>query len=68
MLTVDARGLRCPLPLVKTKIAMEQLTAGDSVLVLATDPEAEIDLAAWAGDEGHAFRIRGPGEYELTKG
>ena len=68
MLTVDARGLVCPLPLVKAKIAMEPLTAGDSLLVLATDPEAEIDLAAWADDAGHAFRIRGPGEYELTKG
>jgi tRNA 2-thiouridine synthesizing protein A len=66
--TVDARGLVCPLPLVKTKLAFESLTAGDTLLVLATDPEAPIDLAGWADQHGHAFRERAPGEYELTKG
>jgi tRNA 2-thiouridine synthesizing protein A len=65
--TVDARGLKCPLPLVKTKLAMEELAPGDSVRVLATDPEAPIDLAGWAGKEGHSFRELGPGEFELTK-
>lgn len=65
---VDARGLRCPLPLVKTKLALEELEPGASVLVLATDPEAPIDLAAWAASAGHAFREHAPGEYELTKG
>jgi tRNA 2-thiouridine synthesizing protein A len=65
--TVDARGLKCPLPLVKTKLAIEELAPGETVRVLATDPEAPIDLAAWAGDTGHSFRETGPGEYELTK-
>ncbi len=68
MHTVDARGLRCPLPLVKTKLAMEGLAPGESVRVLATDPEAPIDLAAWAGEEGHAYRELSAGEFELTKG
>ena len=68
MTTVDARGLVCPLPLVKTKLAMERLAPGELLVVLATDPEAPIDLAAWAADEGHAYRERDPGEYELTKG
>ena len=49
------------MPLVMTKVAMEDLSAGDELLVLATDPEAAIDLAAWAADEGHAFAER-PGE------
>ena len=66
--TIDARGLKCPLPLVKTKLALERLPTGESVRVLATDPEAPIDLAAWAGDAGHAFRVLGPGEFQLTKG
>jgi tRNA 2-thiouridine synthesizing protein A len=66
--TVDARGLRCPLPLVKTKLALEELEPGQTVLVLATDPEAPIDLAAWANQAGHGFLERGAGEYELTKG
>ena len=56
--TVDARGLRCPMPLVMTKLRMEELAGGDELLVMATDPEAAIDLAAWASDEGHALRER----------
>jgi tRNA 2-thiouridine synthesizing protein A len=65
--TVDARGLKCPLPLVKTKLAVEELAPGESVRVLATDPEAPIDLAAWAAHAGHSFRELGPGEFQMTK-
>ena len=67
MRTVDARGLKCPLPLVKTKLALEESAPGEAVRVLATDPEAPIDLAAWAGKQGHDFRELAPGEFELTK-
>lgn len=67
METIDARGLLCPMPLVKTKLAMEELAAGEQVRVLATDPEAPIDLAGWAELEGHTFRELAPGEFELTK-
>ena len=56
--TVDARGLRCPMPLVKAKIAMESLAPGEALRVMATDPEASIDLAAWAVDEGHSVQER----------
>ena len=55
MRTVDARGLECPLPLVLAKTTLEELPPGAEIKVLATDPEAAIDLAAWAADEGHAF-------------
>jgi tRNA 2-thiouridine synthesizing protein A len=65
--TVDARGLKCPLPLVKTKLALEEAAPGELVRVLATDPEAPIDLAAWAAQAGHGYREAGPGEFELTK-
>jgi tRNA 2-thiouridine synthesizing protein A len=66
--TVDARGLACPLPLALAKRAMAELPAGAVLTVLATDPEAPIDLAAWAADEGHAFSEQAAGEYELRKG
>jgi len=46
---------------------MENLHPGESLVVLATDPEAPVDLAAWAGDEGHDYRELAPGEYELRK-
>ena len=67
MRTVDARGLVCPLPLVKTKLAIEEVAPGESVRVLATDPEAPIDLAAWAEGQGHGYRELGPNEYLVTK-
>jgi TusA-related sulfurtransferase len=40
---------------------MGSLPPGSTLVVLATDPEAPIDLAAWAAQEGHAFAER-PGE------
>jgi tRNA 2-thiouridine synthesizing protein A len=56
--TVDARGLSCPLPLTMTKRRMAGLRVGEELLVMATDPEAPVDLAAWAAEEGHAYRQR----------
>ena len=49
---VDVRGLLCPLPLIRARQALEP---GVTLIVLATDPEAQIDLAALAADEGRAF-------------
>jgi TusA-related sulfurtransferase len=43
------------MPLVMAKVAMEEIQPGDAIVVLATDPEASIDLAAWAADEGYAL-------------
>jgi tRNA 2-thiouridine synthesizing protein A len=48
--TVDARGLSCPLPLIKARAALAGLGPEDKLAVLATDPEAPIDLAALAAD------------------
>ena len=70
MATVDARGLACPLPLALAKREMDRLSAGQTLLVLATDPEAPIDLGAWAASEGHACLQRdreGWVEFELVK-
>jgi tRNA 2-thiouridine synthesizing protein A len=64
---LDARGLLCPVPLTMAKRRMAELAPGETLVVLATDPEAPIDLAAWAVDEGHVFRERGAGEYEIEK-
>jgi len=56
--TLDARGLSCPLPLVKARAALAGLQPGDVLVVLATDPEAPIDLAALAADHGHELDTR----------
>ena len=66
----DARGLKCPMPLVMAKTAMETLTDGEDLVVLATDPEASIDLAAWAGEQGLELTEReaeGWSEYVLRR-
>ena len=68
MTTLDARGLACPLPLTLAKRRMAELGAGDTLVVLATDPEAPIDLAAWAARDGHGYEERARGEFVLTKG
>ena len=47
------------MPLLLARRRMGELSPGEALLVLATDPEAPIDIAAWAADEGHAFRMVG---------
>ena len=51
--TVDARGLSCPMPIVKTAQAMKGLASGTFVEVLATDPGSIKDVAAWARVTGN---------------
>ena len=49
---------------------MAELSAGETLIVLATDPEAPIDIAAWAVSEGHALeerRLPGWTEFSLVK-
>jgi tRNA 2-thiouridine synthesizing protein A len=41
---LDARGLRCPLPVLKTNKALKDLSSGDTLRVLATDPGSDEDL------------------------
>jgi tRNA 2-thiouridine synthesizing protein A len=42
--TLDLRGLRCPLPALKTRKALRSLTAGDRLVVECTDPLSTIDI------------------------
>ena len=64
--TIDARGLACPVPALKARVAVRDLASGDALVVLATDPEAPIDLAAVAADAGCAFEVSGePGGWRL---
>jgi TusA-related sulfurtransferase len=52
------------------KRRMAGLEPGETLLVLATDPEAPIDLAAWAAREGHGYEELGRGgwtEFRVTR-
>jgi tRNA 2-thiouridine synthesizing protein A len=53
--TVDTRGLRCPLPLVRARAEMEMVAPGGVLRVYATDPGAAHDLMAWSRRKGHTF-------------
>jgi tRNA 2-thiouridine synthesizing protein A len=50
---VDARGLNCPMPIVKTAQAIKGLASGGTVEVLATDAGSVKDFAAWAKTTGN---------------
>jgi len=51
--TLDVKGASCPMPVVKTKAAVDGLDAGDILEVLATDPGSMSDIDGWAsGTDG----------------
>lgn len=51
--TLDARGLLCPMPIVKAGKEIKTLDEGQILKVLATDRGAIADFPAWAEDSGH---------------
>ncbi len=52
---LDAKGLACPMPIVKTKKAMNDVEAGHVLEVQATDKGSKADLQAWAERTGHQY-------------
>lgn len=52
---LDAKGLSCPMPIVKTKKAMTVLAPGNVLEVQATDKGSKADIKAWADSTGHQY-------------
>ncbi|MGM0844917.1 MAG: sulfurtransferase TusA family protein [Bacillota bacterium] len=50
---LDAKGLACPMPIVKTKKAMNDMDTNQILEILTTDKGAKSDLTAWAKSSGH---------------
>jgi len=50
---LDAKGLSCPLPILKTKKAVEALSKEQVLKVETTDPGSKNDMAAWAKRTGN---------------
>ncbi|MGE8205952.1 sulfurtransferase TusA family protein [Heyndrickxia sp. NPDC080065] len=50
---LDAKGLACPMPIVRTKKAMNELESGQILEIHTTDKGALNDLPAWAKSGGH---------------
>jgi TusA-related sulfurtransferase len=51
--TLDAKGLKCPMPVVKTSKEIKGVTVGGILEVLATDPGSMADITAWAKSTGN---------------
>jgi len=50
---LDAKGLNCPLPILRTKKALNEMTSGHVLKVIATDPGSVKDFAAFAKQTGN---------------
>lgn len=54
---VDAKGLKCPLPVVRVKKAIQNVEVGQVIQVEATDPGSMADFQAWARSTGHELLL-----------
>ena len=52
---LDAKGLACPMPIVRTKKAMDTMASGQVLQVQVTDQGALADLTAWSAATGHTL-------------
>ena len=50
---IDCTGLFCPMPIVKTREAMTQMTAGQVLEMVSDDPASDPDMRSWARNTGH---------------
>ena len=53
--TLDAKGLSCPMPLLRTKKEIDKLNSGEVLEVLGTDPGSRNALPGWCTRAGHEY-------------
>ena len=63
---LDARGLNCPLPILRTKKALTELQAGQVLKVLATDPGSVKDFQTFSKQTGHELVSHAEANREFT--
>ena len=63
---LDARGLNCPLPILRTKKALADLQSEQVLKVLATDPGAVKDFQAFSRQTGHELLSHSEAQKEFT--
>jgi len=63
---LDAKGLRCPLPVIKTRMALNEMAVGEVVTVLATNPSSTIDIRHLCNINGHEMVDAGEEDGVLT--
>jgi len=50
---LDLSGLDCPIPVLRAKLALAEMRAGEVIHVVATDPHASVDFEAFCARTGH---------------
>ena len=50
---LDARKLLCPMPVIKTQNKIKTMRAGETLLVIASDPGVKQDIPSWCRINGH---------------
>ncbi len=63
---VDARGLNCPLPILRAKKALSELKAGQVLKVVSTDSGSQRDFEAFSRQTGHELLRTDTGDREWT--
>jgi tRNA 2-thiouridine synthesizing protein A len=63
---LDARGLNCPLPILRTKKSLTEMASGQVLKVLATDPGAVKDMEAFSKQTGNALLSHAENGGEFT--
>ncbi|MEF3168975.1 MAG: sulfurtransferase TusA family protein [Deltaproteobacteria bacterium] len=53
--TLDAKGLSCPMPLLRTKKEIEKIKSGEILEILGTDPGSRNDIPGWCSRAGHEY-------------
>ena len=63
---IDARGMRCPLPVLKLRKAMAERAAGARLRLVADDPAARVDVPHFCAEAGHRLIAAEESEGQLT--
>ena len=68
---LDLTGLKCPLPLIKLRLALKDMTAGEVIVITADDPTTEHDFTVYCRKQNIPFEILskqdGVFQYQITK-
>jgi tRNA 2-thiouridine synthesizing protein A len=64
--TIDTRGLRCPLPVLKARKRLKSLEDGTELTLIADDPAAIIDVPHFCAEQGHMLESQSQEDGVLT--
>lgn len=64
--TLDCKNLLCPIPVIRTQNKIKELSTGDRLDVICTDPGVVYDIPAWCRMHGHDVAAIDQADYEIT--